>query len=757
MLEPTHSIGHVTVETLGISTIRYRFHPENSSFRERAWSVASAPPQEGGAGEVFELTFEGDRFHYRGRAFARLLAAPELAVVDAQGCKGLGFQSGDSLPEPASTRVSLRLEKGAGGYFGFGQKTVGLERSGHEFVYWNTDAAHGHTRNTDPLYQSHPVFLVIEEDFCWGMFLNSTFWSRIDAGKTDPTQLVLETLGGQLELIVMAGETPAAVVDRLTALTGRPLKVPVWALGYHQSRWGYKSSEELATLAAEFKTRDIPLEVLHFDIDYMEGFRSFTFSKERFPDPAELIGKLGCRVVTIVDPGIKHEFDSGYEVSREGAQSGYFLTDKGGAPYVGYCWPDAAMFPDFSRPEVRRWWGDLYSFYLDRGVAGIWIDMNEPAIFDRPFSEGLAGHQPLPLATTQAEGSTHAEMHNLYGLQMSQATFEGLRRLRPDLRPWVLTRSTFVGGQQYAASWMGDNTSWWEHLEQSVAQLASMGLVGSPHVGVDIGGFFGDCDPELYARWIELGVFYPFMRTHTALGTRAQEPWSFGPEVEEIARETIRFRYRLLPYLHHLSLLCHETGAPLMRPLCYQYPHDRRSWHVDDQFLLGEGLMVCPITRRGHRERLVYFPPGDWLDFFSGRRYRGRAVIDAPLGRAPLFLKAGSVICLGNQRRNSDEPLTELTWIVAPGRDYNLDLRQDDGLTWEAEEWSWPVRLRGNRVEFGARRGDGPATPVAFRFQWLGPPEETSGATFSFDGRPVEADFSWLDDGSPHELVVTYS
>ncbi|MCA9790580.1 MAG: alpha-glucosidase [Candidatus Eremiobacteraeota bacterium] len=667
-------------------------------------------------------------FSYQGEAFACDLETPSFSPRTLEQCRGLFARPDDSLPENA--RLAGRLAKQMlehEGYFGFGQRNQPVERSRYTSTNWTKDPEWGHTRKTDPTYQAHPTFLTVSRGFCWGLFLQSTFYSRFDHGETTEQTMVIEALGGQLDYFLFYGKTPAEVVERLTRLTGRPMLVPQWALGYHQSRWGYQAADELLELAREFRDRELPIDVLHLDIDYMDGYRSFSFHPQRFAGPAELTAELaeqGIRAVTIIDPGIKHDLSSGYATARTGAHQDMFLTDATGAPYIGYCWPDAAMFPDFARPEVRQWWGEQHQGHVEAGIAGIWNDMNEPAIFDRPFSAGLAGHLPMPLGLECGpadERTNQAELHNLYGSQMAQATFEGLRRLRPGLRPWVLTRSAFTGAQQHAISWMGDNSSWWDHLELSIPLLASMGLGGFAHVGVDVGGFFGDCEAELYARWIEMAPFYPFMRTHSAHGTRRQEPWSFGRETEAIARAAIQLRYRLLPYLYSLNHQAHASGEPLMRPLMFDFPWDRRSWFQDDQFMCGPHLMVAPVVKRGQRHRAVYFPPGQWFDFYTGKAYEGGSAVavEAPLGRAPLFARAGAVVPLGQLRQHTGQPLTELTYHLFPGQG-EFTLWEDDGQSWQAPTAATRLVAGPHEFVLEARRGDYQPGPRRVRVERLG-------------------------------------
>jgi alpha-glucosidase len=611
----------------------------------------------------------------------KLRQAPDWKPVRLQDIPELLARPGDSLPEgPPRQMIRLVLERDPNSaYYGLGQRMSALRRDPGVYCNWTQDLPAGHYRGMSSLYQAHPYLMAQRPGLALGIFLNSTWFSRFDVGHAHEEEIGITTLGGEIDLYVLAAAHPEALCEHLAALTGHPALPPRWALGFHQSRWGYQSQAEIVALVEQFRQRQIPLDVVHLDIDYMDEFRSFTFHPERFPDPAGLAAELaekGVRLVTIIDPGIRFDLHSDYEVAREGCRLGHFLRNADGSPLSGYCWPDAALFSDYARAETRHWWGEQQRRLTEQGIAGIWVDMNEPAVFSHPFSQGFSQQHPLPLATPQGEGAeatTHAELHNLYGHQMAQASYEGLARLRPEERPWVLTRSAFMGTQRYAASWMGDNQSWWEHLALTLPQLTSMGLSGAPFVGVDIGGFFGNTHGELFERWMEQAVFYPFMRNHSALGTRAQEPWSFGPEVEERVRGHIQLRHRLMPYVETLAWQAHRHGWPLLRPLWYDFPDDPHSALYEDQAMFGPWMMLAPVTRPGHRQRMVYFPEGRWYDFWSQRVVEGPStqVWPAPLGQMPLFIRQGACLPVtGAQAQNM--------WWLFPGPLPSQGLRIDE-------------------------------------------------------------------------------
>lgn len=637
--------------------------------------------------------------HPQWGALLEMAAEPDGRAARLSDYHGqLLARPGDELPEgAASQELRLRLKRDSGAaYYGLGQRMGPMRRDPGSFCNWTVDPpSTGHHRGIASMYQAHPYVMLHRPGLALGIFLNSSWFSRFDLGLQHEDEVVIWTLGGEAELFVLAATTPAELNRLLAELTGFPMRVPLWSLGFHQSRWGYREQSEIAELVAEFRRRQIPLDVVHLDIDYMDDFRSFSFQPERFPDPAglaESVNKEGVRLVTIIDPGIRFDLHSGYQVAPQGCAAGHFLRNRDGSPFTAYCWPDAALFTDYSKADARHWWGEQQKFLLDRGISGVWIDMNEPATFASPFSEGFSWQLPVPLGLASGAGSdatVHAEVHNLYGHQMAQATHQGLRRLRPDDTPWVLTRSAFVGTQKWAISWMGDNHSWWEHLALTLPQLVSMGLSGAPFVGVDIGGFFGNTHAELFERWMEQAVFYPFMRNHSALGTRAQEPWAFGPEVEERVRQHIQRRYQLLPYLQQLAEQAHETGAPILRPLFWEFPEDAESALHEDQAMFGDAILLAPITRPGHTQRQVYFPPGSWYDFWSNQVVEGPVcrVWPAPLGKMPTFLRGGRAIPTDSPRLSTQHPVEQRIWWVFPEEGPGSARRADQILHWQDDQF----------------------------------------------------------------------
>ena len=574
-------------------------------------------------------------------------------------------------------------------FYGFGERTGLLNQRGKRFTHWTTDAL-DYGVLTDQMYQAIPFFMSLRPQVNYGLFFNTTYRSYFDVGAENKDTLQLHTEGNELDYYIIHGKQPADILQTYTQLTGRMSLPPLWSLGYHQCRWSYNSETEVRELVKQFRDRKIPCDVVHFDIDYMQGFRVFTWNKKRFPEPKKLVedlGEQGIKVVTIIDPGVKYDPEADYEICDRGLEKDYFIRNPDGKVFHGYVWPDRSVFPDFMRSDVREWWGNLHQNHVDIGVAGIWNDMNEPALDDRPF--GDSGNKlSFPLDSPQGnqeELSNHAETHNLYGLMMSRACREGLDKLRSKQRSFVLTRSGYAGVQKYSAVWTGDNHSLWEHLEMSLPMLCNLGLSGVPFVGADIGGFAGNATRELFARWMQVGMLYPLMRGHSMIGTKRHEPWEFGSEVEDICRQYIELRYQLLPYIYTLFWEASNTGAPILRPLMYHYGDDSQTWELYDQVLLGSNLMAAPVYRPGVKQRAVYLPQGTWYDWWTGESYKGGKYIiaEAPLEKMPMYICSGGIVPMIPVMQHTGElPVDKLRLRIAPGEG-EFTLYKDDGNSFE--------------------------------------------------------------------------
>ncbi len=554
----------------------------------------------------------------------------------------------------ARRSFTIGLEAGTDLY-GLGESAGPLRRNGRRVTMWNADH-YAYDQTTPSLYQSHPWILGMRADgTSFGVLWDTTARCRVACMDS---RIVVHAEDAALSVYVIERETPAEVLSALGELVGRIALPPLWALGFHQSRYSYVPDTEVLRIADEMRTRRIPCDVVWLDIHYMDGNRSFTFDPKTFPEPGLLIDRLhacSLRAVLMIDPGLK--VDPAYHAYASGREHGVFVKDCVGAEYHGQVWPGACAFPDFASSRVRAWWGSLYKPFVELGADGFWNDMNEPAIFDGPGR--TMPEDNIHDADPELGGpTTHARIHNAYGTLMVRATREGVERLRPGKRPFILTRAAFLGGHRLAATWTGDNSSTWEHLGWSITMALNLGLSGQPIVGPDIGGFEGNASSTLFARWMGIGAMLPFCRAHTDVWTREHEPWSWGPHVEATCRRAIVRRYRMLPLWYTLIHEATRSGVPAIRPLFFADPADPALRSVDDAFLVGDGVLVrCRTTPEG--ACTAPFPRGDWAPF---------DLVEVHDPELPdLFLRAGSIIPIGPSIQHSGErPLDPLTLLVHP-------------------------------------------------------------------------------------------
>lgn len=526
-------------------------------------------------------------------------------------------------------------------FYGLGDKTGFLNKKGYDYTMWNSDNPDPQVENPTfkALYKSIPFFITLRREGVYGIFLDNHYKTYFDMGYSSTQYYSFGAADGELDYYFIYGNNIGEVLTGYTGLTGRSPLPQMWTLGYQQSRWSYASEQEVLELAKNFRKYDIPCDAIHLDIDYMDSFKVFTTDKTRFAHLQELsdqLKEMGIKLVTIIDPGTKAE--EGYYLYDEGVENGYFATTPEGDVYHNVVWPGDSVFPDFTSDEVRHWWGSQTQHLLQQGIRGIWNDMNEPASF----------HGPLPddvMFRSGRESRMHKEVHNVYGHLMAKATYEGLEE-QDGKRPFVITRACYSGSQKYTTAWTGDNQSIWAHLKMSVPQLLNLGLSGMPLVGTDIGGFGSNTTPELLSRWIEASCFAPLFRNHCAKYSRRQEPWRFDEETLDINRKYIRLHYKFLPYLYDLCYQESKTGLPILRPLVMHYQKDKNTWECNDEYLVGEHLLVAPVTDQGVRARAVYLPKGVWVDYWTGERIQGGKNIlrDAPLDICPIYVKEGSLL-----------------------------------------------------------------------------------------------------------------
>lgn len=525
-------------------------------------------------------------------------------------------------------------------FYGLGDKPTSFNIRGRRFHNWATDT-YSFARDQDPLYRAIPFYLGVKDDICYGIFFDNTYKTHFDFAHQDVDKTSFWADGGELQYYYIHGPHMMDVVKRYHSLTGTHPMPPQWALGYHQCRWSYYPESKLKALAKNFRDRKIPCDALYLDIDYMDGYRCFTWNKKYFPDPKKMIKELlddGFRTVVIIDPGIK--VDDNYWVFKEGKEKKYFCRRSDDYFMEGHVWPGRCQFPDYTNPEVREWWGTLFKGLVDDGVAGVWNDMNEPAVFGSGSFPNDVRHQ------YDGHRGSHRKAHNVYGMQMVRATYEGLKKLFKNKRPFTITRSGYAGVQRYSSVWTGDNLASWDHLKLASIQCQRLSISGISMCGTDIGGFTGEPDGELFTRWIQLGVFSPFMRAHSAGDTREREPWSFGKEYEDINRKFIELRYRLMPYIYSAYWEHHKYGFPILRPMVMLEQNVPLNRIREDEFTFGDKILISPVFQPGQTSKMVYLPKGKWFNYWTHEPMEGgiEHEVLTPLDSMPIFVKAGSVI-----------------------------------------------------------------------------------------------------------------
>lgn len=575
-------------------------------------------------------------------------------------------------------------------FYGLGEKTGFLDKRGRKYTMWNTDEPL-HTPLKDPLYKSIPFLINFDGNCATGIFIDNTSKISFDLGKENSQYYAFEVNDTQMDYYFIYGPDMKRVIKTYTDLTGKMYLPPKWALGYQQCRWSYFPDNIVRKLADTFREKDIPCDVIYLDIDYMDGYRVFTWDKNRFPEPEKMmedLRKKGFKIVTIVDPGVKK--DAEYEVFQEGVMKDLFCKRITGEVYIGKVWPGEAAYPDFTKDETRKWWGKKHRELIGKGVSGIWNDMNEPSDFSIATNKKIEMTVPNDVVmANDGHPATFRKYHNAYGLNMCKATYGGFKMIKPNERPFIVTRSAYAGIQRYSAVWTGDNCSWWEHLYMSMPMFMNIGMSGIPFVGGDVGGFQDDATPELFARWMQLGAFTPFFRAHSALNTKANEPWAFGEKVETVCRKYIKLRYKLLPYTYNEFYKSSITGLPILKPLVLEYSDDENVHNLSDQFFFGDSMMIAPVYKPSTNKRCVYLPNGTWYNYWTDERHNGKSYIiaDAPLDILPIYIKEGSIIPSIEPMNYVDEKKADsLTLDIYVGSDNKYELYEDDGISNDYKE-----------------------------------------------------------------------
>ena len=602
--------------------LRIKISVASDKIPERDFSVFSA--------ELSTKELSNEQFHIAEREFHNTYDLEFASEKDDLGQRSWQLK-----------RSIQKLES----FYGLGDKPLTLDLRGRKLTNWGTDT-YAYPYGADPLYKNIPFFFSIDRDHCHGIFINNTYKINFDFGSSGD-ELTISAPGGLLDLYIIPGASPIEIISKYTQLTGLPEMPPLWALGYHQSKWSYVPEAVISDIAIKFRNLNIPCDCLYLDIDYMDGYRIFTWDKEKFPNPAHLVnslGQIGFRTVVIIDPGIK--IDADYLIYVQGMEEDYFVKDATGENYIGPVWPGYCHFPDFTSKNVMKWWADHVTQLYESGIDGVWNDMNEPALFNkddmiqtqRTFDDNV-------LMDFDGQPGLFSEGHNIYGMRMSEATMYGAQQVK-DKRPFVLTRSTYAGGQKFAAVWTGDNVASWEHLKLANYQCQMLSISGISFTGSDIGGFVGDPDGELYTRWLQMAIFHPFFRTHSSKDFGDQEPWSYGEEWTNIARSLIEWRYKLLGYIYNTFHQYASEGIPMLRPVSLIHWKEDKYKREFEFFYFGDALLIAPVTETKQSGSWINLPAGDYYDLNNMALVEGGQFVflKTPVSNVPALLKAGFVL-----------------------------------------------------------------------------------------------------------------
>lgn len=662
-------------------------------------------------------------------------------------------------------------------YFGLGDKTGPLDRREEAFSLWNTDA-YRFQESTDPIYKSIPYFMVYRAGVASGILLDDTWRTSFDFGKELPDVYSFGAVNGPLNYYILYGPSPKQVVETYAWLTGAPPLPPLWSLGFQQSRYSYTPQSRVLQVAAKLRADRIPTDAIYLDIGFQDKNRPFTVDTKTFPDFAGMIQTLkkeNFHVVAITDLHIADLPNHNYLPYDSGIAGDNFVKNPDGSVFSGVVWPGPSVFPDFTRQQTRAWWGTLYKNFHSLGIEGFWNDMNEPSVFNTP-------NKTMPLDVIHRidepgfapRTATHAEIHDVYGMENSRATYEGLKAIDPNERPFVLTRASYAGGQRYAATWTGDNSSSWNHLRMTTPMLENLGLSGFAFSGADVGGYAGSPSTELLTKWLEVGAFQPIDRDHTEAGSADQEPWVGGPAQEAIRRRFIETRYRLMPYLYTLAEEASRTGLPVMRPLFLEYPDaapDRHPLDTDiaasGEFLLGHDLLIALPPFPDETDTYpVEFPTIDWYDFWSGAKVPAPTAaasaesglpmtltVKPELATLPVFVHGGSILPMAPLVESTNEnPQGPLTLRVYMGAGCAGSIYQDDGRSYAYKngaflrvKFTCAVDGSGFKLHADAQEGSYPAWWKEIRVEVYG--WKSSATAASLNGKALPSSVSPISHG----------
>jgi len=654
------------------------------------WSVKEEPD------DVLIATEELEAVVHRSPLLVEFRDAKTHRTINADALPMMSDPHGNNGTVAAAKKIGFDEH-----FYGLGEKAARFDKRRAQFTMWNSDTP-AYKEGTDPIYQDIPFYLGWQSGAAYGIFFDNSYRTHFDFAGESVEYMSFTAEGGEMNYYFFWGPSIKKILGRYADLTGHLPMPPKWALGNQQSRWSYFPDTLTEEAVRRYRAEDLPLDVLYLDIDYMQGYRVFTWNRQGYPDPTAFTGKLrkqGVKVVVIVDPGVKYQppepgvadnatnpevtaQDKSYYVFNQGLAKDYFLKRADGKLWIGAVWPGKAVYTDFTLDAAARWWGDLHRAYLDHGVAGIWNDMNEPSDF-----LDQTGKTQMDVVTYDGgTNSPYAGNRNVFALNEARATYEGLERLRPNDRPYIITRAGYAGIQRYSTMWTGDNTTTWDAMALSIPMFQTLGLSGEPFVGADAGGFIGRTDAELLTRWYQIAFLTPFCRNHAQRDAYDHEPWRFGAYYEDIIRKYLKLRYRFLPFLYTALEEAHRTGVPIFQPLLLNYQDDANTLAIDDEFMVGGDLLVAPILNPGSTGRLVYLPKGTWFDYWTGRQIAGGRMIhaEAPLETVPFYVRGGAIIPMGPEMNYVGERATDpLTFEIYPDAQGNArtSLYEDDGVS----------------------------------------------------------------------------
>jgi alpha-glucosidase len=632
-------------------------------------------------------------------------------------------------------------------FIGLGEKTGNLDRRGESHTNWNTDNW-AYSTTDDEIYSSFPFYVGVHHDLAYGIYFDNSYRSHFNFGASNDRFSSFGADAGEMDYYFIFRSDIRGIIEEYTWLTGRMPMPPVWSLGFQQCRWSYYPDNEVITTARTFREKKIPLDVIYLDIHYMDAYKIFTWHPQRFPDPEKMLGQLadmGIHTTVIVDPGIKIE--NGYHAFEEGVKNDLFIKFPDGKNYAAQVWPGWCHFPDYTKPAARKWWGNSFNQLVSQGIDGFWNDMNEIASWGEGATPGMIR------LDWDGRGANYRQGKNLYGMLMSRSTYEGTRSLMGNRRPLVLTRAACSGAQRYTAIWTGDNVASEEHMMLGCRLVNSLGISGMAFAGVDVGGFAQESTASLFARWISIGAFTPFFRVHKAYNQHTSEPWTYGEDVETIARNYITLRYRLLPYLYSAFYEAHTTGLPVNRSLVISHSSDSKCWQSEfqHQYFFGPSLLVAPVESH-QKFTKVYLPAGTWYDFFTGQQYDGdqEVIVESPLEKLPVFAAGGAIIPMQSPVQSTSEKPSDTLFVhlYFGNHKTNYILYEDDGHTYNYEKGAYSLREfffdpEQRQFVIRASEGDYPGIFSKIRLILHGFDQETG--VWSVNGQPVKPVRSKID------------